>query len=88
MYAAKRAGKGRVEVFETEHARGVAGPLETCRPTCGSPREPQLSLHYQPTVCLESGAVEGVEALVRWNHPDRGVFGPAIFVPIAEASGT
>src|SRR5258708_26269063 len=44
-------------------------------------------LHYQPKVNLETGAITGAEALIRWLHPDRGLVPPAQFVPIAEDSG-
>jgi diguanylate cyclase (GGDEF)-like protein/PAS domain S-box-containing protein len=47
----------------------------------------QLFLHYQPQIDLRSGRVVGVEALVRWLHPKRGVLGPGLFVPIAEQTG-
>jgi EAL domain-containing protein (putative c-di-GMP-specific phosphodiesterase class I) len=50
-------------------------------------REEQFTLVYQPIVDVTSGAVEGVEALVRWMHPTRGAVSPAVFVPLAEASG-
>lgn len=47
----------------------------------------QLSLHYQPIINLQSGYVDGFEALMRWNHPEKGNISPAIFIPIAEESG-
>lgn len=47
----------------------------------------QLSLHYQPIMNLETGHVDGFEALMRWNHPTKGPISPAIFIPIAEESG-
>lgn len=47
----------------------------------------QLTLHYQPIMNLESGMVDGFEALMRWNHPTKGPISPAIFIPVAEESG-
>ena len=47
----------------------------------------QLSLHYQPKADLRTGAVSGVEALVRWQHPERGLLGPSHFLPLVEQSG-
>jgi diguanylate cyclase (GGDEF)-like protein len=48
----------------------------------------ELLLHYQPKVAVEGGAVIGVEALVRWQHPERGLLGPNEFIPLAERTGT
>lgn len=47
----------------------------------------QLSLHYQPIINLQTGQVDGFEALMRWNHPEKGPISPAIFIPVAEDSG-
>lgn len=47
----------------------------------------QLSLHYQPIMNLQTGHVDGFEALMRWNHPEKGPISPAVFIPIAEESG-
>lgn len=47
----------------------------------------QLSLHYQPIMNLNSGQVDGFEALMRWNHPEKGPISPAVFIPVAEDSG-
>ena len=48
----------------------------------------ELELHYQPQVELASGRISGMEALVRWNHPTRGLLGPSSFLPVAEKTGT
>ena len=47
----------------------------------------QLQLHYQPQICLKTGALAGFEALVRWQHPQRGILGPLQFIPFAEKRG-
>lgn len=47
----------------------------------------EFALHYQPKVNLTSGAIAGVEALIRWNHPQRGLLASGKFIPIAEACG-
>ena len=84
MYAAKSAGKGRYMVFEASmhHAaserREMEGELEKAL------LEGQFLLHYQPIVELHSGYLLGVEALIRWQHPQRGLVAAAEFVPVAE----
>ena len=87
MYTAKSKGKNRIEVFEASmHAAAVArialrGDLELAL------RRDELSLLYQPLIRLDRLEIVGVEALLRWNHPVRGVVGPVEFIPIAEESG-
>ena len=87
MYAAKRANIG---------AELYSGDLDTHTPSrlqlLGDLRraitdEGQLLLHYQPKIDLVSGATVGVEALLRWQHPDHGLLPPAEFIPVAERTG-
>jgi EAL domain-containing protein (putative c-di-GMP-specific phosphodiesterase class I) len=86
MYEAKRSGAGpRVYVKRDDHYdRDRLKTIEQLRTalTAG-----QLTCHYQPKCELRTGAVVGVEALVRWQHPDRGLLYPDAFLPLAEQAG-
>lgn len=87
MYAAKTAGKGRVVAF-TQAMRQQA--VDRFALACDLREEiarQGLFLHYQPIVSLRTGVLSGVEALVRWNHPQRGMLPPDSFIPIAEETG-
>ncbi|KQS69075.1 diguanylate cyclase [Modestobacter sp. Leaf380] len=87
MYAAKSAGRNAVRLFSPElrvaaqRRLWVAGELREAIAT------DQLVVHYQPLMHLRTRAVTGVEALVRWQHPTRGLLPPGDFVPVAEANG-
>jgi diguanylate cyclase (GGDEF)-like protein/PAS domain S-box-containing protein len=87
MYHAKESGRNNYQFFKPEmNARAV----ERQRVEAGLRRaldRNEFVLHYQPTVDLETGAMTGAEALIRWMHPDRGLIYPIEFVRIAEASG-
>jgi len=87
MYAAKSAGKGRYVVYEAsmQHAAGERREMEA--ELDKAMREAQFLLHYQPIVDLRSGYLLGVEALIRWKHPQRGMIPPANFIPTAEETG-
>ena len=87
MYMAKGAGKGRAATFQPEMHAATVGRLELLADLRTAIEHDELRLHYQPTVDLSSGAVTGVEALVRWQHPVRGLISPAHFIPLAEESG-
>ena len=87
MYRAKALGKARHEVFDAEmHTRAVA-LLQLETDLRWAIERDEFRLHYQPIVTLESGAITGFEALIRWQHPERGLVSPAEFVPIAEETG-
>jgi diguanylate cyclase (GGDEF)-like protein len=87
LYSAKERRLGGFEVFNpAEHVAVLdRHALET--ELSGAAARNELRLHYQPVLRLGTGAVVGSEALVRWQHPVRGLLGPAHFVPLAEDSG-
>ncbi len=87
MYRAKERGRGRCEVFDAEMRARAVHRLETERELRHALDRDELELHYQPLVGLGSGEIVGLEALVRWNHPERGLLDPSEFVSIAEDSG-
>jgi len=87
MYMAKNQGKGRYQVFEPVMHRTVLERLELKADLQRAVEREEFVLHYQPIFVLETGQVSGVEALVRWRHPDRGLVPPDQFIPLAEESG-
>jgi diguanylate cyclase (GGDEF)-like protein/PAS domain S-box-containing protein len=87
MYAAKVAGKGRVVAFEPIMAERLDRRRELAQDLDTAVASGQLVLYYQPTVDLETGDIQGAEALVRWNHPTRGFIPPVEFIPLAEETG-
>ncbi|MGE4189309.1 MAG: putative bifunctional diguanylate cyclase/phosphodiesterase [Thermoanaerobaculia bacterium] len=87
MYRAKEAGRGGFVLYDdqmSDHSR-ERFVLETALRI--GLQEGQLVLHYQPIVLAGSGEIAGVEALVRWNHPERGLILPGTFLPMAESTG-
>jgi diguanylate cyclase (GGDEF)-like protein len=87
MYRAKQLGKGRYEVFEQGmHARAM-DLLGMERDLRRAVERQELFLQYQPIISLGDGVLRGFEALVRWQHPERGVIPPMDFIPIAEDAG-
>jgi diguanylate cyclase (GGDEF)-like protein/PAS domain S-box-containing protein len=87
MYRAKRDGKGSYRMFEPEMHEGVLARLELRTDLQRAIATEQLELHYQPVVRLDDGSIAGVEALLRWRHPERGVIAPNQFIPLAEETG-
>lgn len=87
MYQAKRRGGFAVETFEESLRIEVLDRVATERSLHRALERRELLLHYQPVVELEGATTVGVEALVRWEHPDRGLVGPQRFIPVAEESG-
>lgn len=90
MYEAKEAGKSRHAVFEPAMFDAIVRRLQLeadLRTASSAPEAAGLFLAYQPIVCLETGRVRSLEALLRWHHPVRGIIPPAVFVPVAEHTG-
>ena len=87
MYQAKDRGRNTCQFFTAEmNAQAIARHTIEAGLRRALARQ-ELVLHYQPKVTLETGAISGVEAMVRWRDPDRGLIGPTEFVSIAEESG-
>jgi diguanylate cyclase (GGDEF)-like protein/PAS domain S-box-containing protein len=86
LYRAKGAGKGRHAAFAPEMHRAAISRLELEAELRWAIANDELLLHYQPIMDLATGRVSSAEALVRWQHPERGLVPPAEFVPLAEAT--
>jgi diguanylate cyclase (GGDEF)-like protein len=87
MYRAKSGGGSRVVAFEPGMHAELVKRLELQDDLARALREGEIQAYFQPTVDLRTGRVIGVEALVRWDHPDRGLVLPADFLDLAEAGG-
>ena len=87
MYRAKAEGKAHFAFYAATMDDAVLGRLELVAELRSARIEEEFVLHYQPMVALRSGAIVGVEALLRWNHPTRGLVAPADFVAVAEECG-
>jgi diguanylate cyclase (GGDEF)-like protein/PAS domain S-box-containing protein len=87
MYRAKSLGKARAELFHpTLHHHAVQQmALETDMRS--AVERGQFGIYYQPIVALDSGRIRGFEALIRWQHPERGMLSPGEFIPLAEETG-
>ena len=87
MYRAKDRGRGRYEIFDAVMRDKVVGALRMETDLRLAIERQELVLHYQPIVSLKTGQISQFEALVRWNHPERGTIPPGEFISIAEESG-
>jgi diguanylate cyclase (GGDEF)-like protein len=86
MFAAKSSGRDRVHLFSPALREAARWRLEVATRLRGDAID-QLVVHYQPVIRLDTGEVEGVEALVRWQHPERGLLPPDAFLSVAEETG-
>ena len=87
MYRAKALGRNAHHFFTEEINTQIGERLAVERDLRRALRNGEFVLHYQPKVALRSGRMIGAEALVRWNHPEKGMIPPARFIPIAEDTG-
>ncbi|MGO8723875.1 MAG: EAL domain-containing protein [Acidimicrobiales bacterium] len=87
MYTAKSSGKNRCVSFRPRMRHAAHARLQLGMDLACAMREGQLRIHYQPIFNLEHNDVRAMEALVRWQHPERGLLPPGDFIPVAEASG-
>lgn len=86
MYMAKRAGRNRYHVFNAEEEHQSQSRLQQLERLRLALANKEFTLYYQPKVNMRSGEVIGLEALIRWNHPSRGLVSPGEFLPLAEHS--
>jgi diguanylate cyclase (GGDEF)-like protein/PAS domain S-box-containing protein len=87
MYRAKELGRDRAELFDArEHHRAV-DDLRTGNALHRAIERGEMRIHYQPMIDLDEGSLIGFEALIRWEHPERGLVAPMEFVPLAEETG-
>jgi diguanylate cyclase (GGDEF)-like protein/PAS domain S-box-containing protein len=84
MYQAKVAGKNRYHVFDAEQDSSIRGHHESLERIRLALARGEFVLHYQPKVNMRSGQVIGAEALIRWQHPERGLLAPGKFLPVIE----
>ncbi len=87
MYVAKSEGKNRFRHFDQSMHQAIVERMALQAELAQVIERHQLGLHYQPVVAIGDGRLTGVEALVRWTHPERGPVPPASFIPLAEQSG-
>jgi diguanylate cyclase (GGDEF)-like protein len=87
MYRAKELGRARTELFDERLRARLDARMRVERELHHALEARELRLVYQPVVSLRTGRIRSVEALVRWDHPERGTLGPGEFLPIAEESG-
>ena len=87
MYTAKGQGKSRCEVYQPTMHKSMLRRLELKSDLQRALEQNEFVLHYQPVIDLETQTISGLEALVRWEHPERGTIPPLEFIPLAEETG-
>jgi diguanylate cyclase (GGDEF)-like protein/PAS domain S-box-containing protein len=87
MYTAKSRGRNRCELFKPSMHQAMLDRLDLEADLRRAVDRGEFVLHYQPTVALATGRISGMEALVRWQSPERGLMPPGMFIPVAEDTG-
>jgi diguanylate cyclase (GGDEF)-like protein/PAS domain S-box-containing protein len=87
MYRAKAAGKRQAVVFESQMHTASYDRLELRADLARAITSEQFRVHYQPVVDISTRRIVGAEALIRWEHPERGMLAPNLFIPLAEETG-
>lgn len=87
MYQAKAKGRSRHEVYRPEMHTTALNLFHLEKDLRGAIENQEFELYFQPIICLKSGKVVRLEALIRWNHPERGLVNPLSFIPLAEETG-
>ncbi|MFN2593941.1 MAG: EAL domain-containing protein, partial [Actinomycetota bacterium] len=87
MYVAKKKSKDRYEIFDSAMRDELSARMELKVDLQRALENDELFLQYQPIITLDGRSIEGLEALVRWQHPTRGIVPPGEFIPFAEESG-
>ena len=87
LYRAKADGRGRAALFRPEHDGGTSEQFDLDNALRRAVERGELNLQFQPITDLSDGHIAGAEALLRWNHPHRGVLSPSMFIAVAEETG-
>ena len=87
MYHAKAAGRSNIQWFNEAMLQETVDRLALGGALRRAVENEELCMHYQPEICLKSGRVVGMEALMRWKHPEHGYIPPSRFIPVAEETG-
>jgi diguanylate cyclase (GGDEF)-like protein len=87
MYEAKGRGNASYEIFDAKMHANILDRLQLVADLRGAVEHKELALYYQPIIDLKTQQIKGFEALVRWNHPTRGLIYPMEFIPLAEEQG-
>ncbi len=87
MYRAKMLGRGRYELFNSDMYANALARLQLETDLRRAIEREEFRIYYQPIISLTSGFILGFEALLRWQHPERGLLNPADFIPLAEETG-